>query len=212
MCGGVAQSTPYIGHPAYKAMGGRAGYTLATGLFVGLGGMLGVVAAIVDVIPVAAVVPILVFIGLEIISQSYRACPDRHAPAVTLAFLPSVAYLVLIYFDQFAGAAQGPLPSRLAETHGVMRVLGHGFIVTAMIWGGAAAHLLDRKMSQAGIYLGVAAVLSLFGVIHSTMPHGDIYLPWRCGSSVPFTLGAAYAVTAITLALVTRASRSVSRT
>ena len=29
--GGVAQSTPYIGHPAYKAMKARAGYTLATG-------------------------------------------------------------------------------------------------------------------------------------------------------------------------------------
>src|SRR6185369_11517318 len=27
--GGVSQSTPYIGHPAYKAMGSRAGYTLA---------------------------------------------------------------------------------------------------------------------------------------------------------------------------------------
>jgi len=26
VCGGVSQSTPYIGHPAYKAMGGRAGY------------------------------------------------------------------------------------------------------------------------------------------------------------------------------------------
>src|SRR5262249_23937709 len=30
--GGVIQSTPYIGHPAYKAMGARAGYTLATAL------------------------------------------------------------------------------------------------------------------------------------------------------------------------------------
>ncbi|HPS77612.1 MAG TPA: hypothetical protein PLS53_05595, partial [Thermoanaerobaculaceae bacterium] len=41
MCGGVAQSTPYIGQPAYKGMGSRAGYTLITGLFVGLGGILG---------------------------------------------------------------------------------------------------------------------------------------------------------------------------
>src|ERR1043166_5543036 len=41
VCGGVSQSTPYIGHPAYKAMGGRAAYTLATGLFIGVGGMLG---------------------------------------------------------------------------------------------------------------------------------------------------------------------------
>ncbi len=30
--GGVIQTTPYIGHPAYKAMGGRAAYTLATAL------------------------------------------------------------------------------------------------------------------------------------------------------------------------------------
>ena len=29
VCGGVSQTTPYIGHPAYKAMGGRAAYTLA---------------------------------------------------------------------------------------------------------------------------------------------------------------------------------------
>src|SRR5258705_328053 len=37
-CGGVVQNTPYIGHPAYKAMGARAGYTLATGLGLGAGG------------------------------------------------------------------------------------------------------------------------------------------------------------------------------
>src|SRR3989442_566404 len=37
LCGGVVQNTPYIGHPAYKAMGARAGYTLATGLVIGGG-------------------------------------------------------------------------------------------------------------------------------------------------------------------------------
>lgn len=212
--GGVAQSTPYIGHPAYKAMGGRAGYTLATGLFIGLGGMLGIVSVIVDLIPVAAIVPILVFVGLEIISQSYRACPDRHAPAVTLAFLPSVAYLVLIYFDQFAGflASTGAdLTPELARTHGVMQVLGHGFIVTAMIWGGAVAHLVDRKMAQAGLYLLLAAALALFGVIHSVTPQGEIYLPWRTGSTLPYAVGAAYAVTAAVLGAVHLVSRRVSR-
>ncbi len=39
--GGVSQTTPYIGHPAYKDMGARAAYTLATGVFIGLGGILG---------------------------------------------------------------------------------------------------------------------------------------------------------------------------
>src|SRR5262249_60317905 len=36
-CGGVVQNTPYIGHPAYKGMGARAGYTLATAIVIGAG-------------------------------------------------------------------------------------------------------------------------------------------------------------------------------
>jgi AGZA family xanthine/uracil permease-like MFS transporter len=35
-CGGVVQNTPYIGHPAYKAMGARRLYA-ATGLVIGAG-------------------------------------------------------------------------------------------------------------------------------------------------------------------------------
>jgi AGZA family xanthine/uracil permease-like MFS transporter len=60
--GGVLQTTPYIGHPAYKKMGGRAGYTLATGLFIGLGGILGYISFIANYLPVEVVVPILIFI------------------------------------------------------------------------------------------------------------------------------------------------------
>src|SRR5207244_7256306 len=55
LCGGVAQSTPYIGQPAYKRMGSRAGYTLLTGLFIGLAGVLGHVGFIVELIPRASV-------------------------------------------------------------------------------------------------------------------------------------------------------------
>ena len=89
--GGVSQTTPYIGHPAYKAMGGRAAYTLATGLVVGLGGIFGYLAFVADALPKPVLAPILVFIGLEITGQSYLSPPRRHAAAVTLAVMPSVA-------------------------------------------------------------------------------------------------------------------------
>jgi AGZA family xanthine/uracil permease-like MFS transporter len=88
LCGGVAQSTPYIGQPAYKGMGARAGYTLATGLFIGLGGMLGYVSFIVELIPRAALAPILVFVALDIMVQAFQACPARHGPAVGVAVFP----------------------------------------------------------------------------------------------------------------------------
>src|SRR5205814_4744384 len=51
VCGGVVQNTPYIGHPAYKAMGARAGYTLATGLVIGVGAAVGVLSLLVTLLP-----------------------------------------------------------------------------------------------------------------------------------------------------------------
>ena len=102
--GGVIQNTPYVGHPAYKAMGARAGYTLATGLVIGLGAMAGVVSLLVGLVPEAAVAPILVFVGLEITAQAFLATPPRHAPAVALAFVPTTAALVMIELSGILGS------------------------------------------------------------------------------------------------------------
>ena len=99
-CGGVIQTTPYIGHPAYKAMGGRAAYTLATALFIGSAGVLGFFGLFYQYIPQAAVFPILVFIGLEIAGQSFIATPPRHYPAVAFACVPAIAFLSLHFAGQ----------------------------------------------------------------------------------------------------------------
>src|SRR5205823_12842493 len=69
LCGGVIQTTPYIGHPAYKTMGGRAAYTLATALFIGAAGYFGWFTVFFAILPKAAMFPILVFVGLEITAQ-----------------------------------------------------------------------------------------------------------------------------------------------
>ena len=77
MCGGVIQSCPYIGHPAYKEMGGRSGYTIATGIFIGLGAVCGYLSFFVSLLPEAAVAPILIFIGIEITAQAFEATPPQ---------------------------------------------------------------------------------------------------------------------------------------
>ena len=189
----MSQSTPYIGHPAYKAMGGRAGYTLATGLFIGLGGIFGYIAFMADALPKPALAPILVFVALDITEQSYLATPKRHAAAVTLAIFPSVAQLVQIFLSQMyngalMSAAIDPAGTMKATgltnpdficTCAVMILLAHGFILTAMLWGGALAFLIDRRSAAAATTFVVCAVLSFFGFIHSITPSGGIYLPWR---------------------------------
>ncbi len=193
--GGVLQSTPYIGHPAYKDMGGRSGYTLATALFIGLGGVVGYLSFFVNLLPKAAVAPILIFIGMEITAQAFEATPKKHARAVAFAFIPVIAYLLVIELNStvanlsksVADLTGGPL-----ETYHAALVLGNGFIITSMIWGAAIAFIIDHRLHTASFYFYAAAVLSLFGIIHSPMADGGLFLPWRAGSPVPVMLFAAY--------------------
>jgi AGZA family xanthine/uracil permease-like MFS transporter len=209
-CGGVIQNTPYIGHPAYKAMGGRAAYTLAVALFIGGAGIFGWFTHLFEWLPEAAAFPILVFIGLEILAQSFRATPERHFPALALAILPALAYLVLIAVDEVL--PDGPLAAHTAVGVQSLRCLANGFIVTSLLWASALAAVLDGKLPRAAGYLGIAGICSLFGIIHSPLRPAAIALPqhvWermsqepalRCQS--PYHWAAAYALAAVLLMLL----------
>jgi AGZA family xanthine/uracil permease-like MFS transporter len=209
LCGGVAQSTPYIGHPAYKAMGGRAAYTLATGLFVGVGGALGLMPFILRAIPEAAITPILLFVGIEIIAQAFVVSPRRHAPAVAFAAVPVVGYLVLIQTEGLLGKLDPALtlPESVTAERDLLRAVGHGFILTAMLWGGLLADLIDGRLRAAAAYALVLACFALFGVVHSVTPAGDVYLPWRLGGAQVWQIAAGYAVVAAGLAAASRLAR-----
>ena len=207
LCGGVIQSTPYIGHPAYKDMGGRSGYTLATALFIGLGGILGYLSFFVDLLPEAAVAPILVFIGIEIMAQAFEATPRRHYRAVALAFLPIVACLVQIEF----GLILGNLGKTAVDLSGDMltafkatQLLGNGFIVTSLLWGGAFAELLDRRTGRSALFLLICAGATLCGIIHSPLPSGALFPPWAPPDPMTLHLATGYGVMALLFLLLGR--------
>ena len=208
VCGGVAQSTPYIGQPAYKGMGARAGYTLLTGIFIGLGGMLGYISFIVEAIPRAVLAPILIFVALDIMSQSFLACPPRHAAAVAFSFLPSVARLVQIklgdptlvapaHFTELLNTPGKELPSALVTV-----ALGNGFILTAMLWGAFLAEMIDRRLKICALYLGILAAFSFFGLIHSPLPDGSMALPWALAMPLQRTVAYQFSAAYLLLALL----------
>jgi AGZA family xanthine/uracil permease-like MFS transporter len=182
LCGGVIQTTPYIGHPAYKAMGGRAAYVLATALFIGGAGLIGYFSVLFLWIPEAAVLPILIFIGIEITAQSFHATPRRHYAAIAVACIPAIAKLVSIQLGMFFGAIDySRVPAGDAaflQGHAlVINVLAGGFIFTSLIWASAVAKIIDRRFKIAAWYLVAAAVLVLFGVMHSPLPGDRMFWP-----------------------------------
>src|SRR5262245_60246448 len=81
----------YIGHPGWKAMGGRIGYSAATGLMVVVLSWFGIIAVLLSLVPVVAISPILLYIGMLIGAQAFQETPKSHAPAIVLAFVPHLA-------------------------------------------------------------------------------------------------------------------------
>jgi adenine/guanine/hypoxanthine permease len=219
LAGGVAQTTPYIGHPAFKEMGARSGYTLLTGIFIGVGGVLGYLANLIELVPLAALAPVLVFLALNITSQAFTAVPARHAAAVAISFFPSIARLLTIELSDPKFVA----PERLAQLltapeHGlpafsVIVALGNGFIITATIWAALVVELTEHRLRSAAAYLAAGGTLSFFGIVHSVRLDGSAYALWQLqgtARNVATQFCAGYFVLAAALLLLSLQSRASS--
>jgi len=133
----------------------------------------------VQIIPPAAVSPILIFVGFEIAAQSIETA-EGDLSAVLLAFIPSIADLVLIQMNSLLGSLGkgiADLSVDMVNTLKAVTVLGNGFILTAMLWGSAVSFLIHRKMKGFVLTMAATVLLTLFGIIHSVRPDGGIYLP-----------------------------------
>lgn len=177
--GGVAQSTPYIGHPAYKSMGASAGYTILTAITIGIGSILGITGLLVDVIPEAAVTPILLFIGIEIIKQAFSETPQKHIEATIFSFLPIIGYLGLLNYDTIVGSLTNiPIPDNIKTEHKILMTIGHGFILTSLLWGATLTYIIERNLKGFTITLIILILFTMVGLIHSPLPNGSMFLPW----------------------------------
>jgi len=178
----------YIGHPGWKAVGGRIGYSLATGVVIALVCFLGVTALLLAIVPLVAILPILLYIGLVIGAQAFEATPPRHAPAVILALLPNIANWCQSQIDGALGAAgtsaQAVGLDKLAGNGVIyrgMELFGGGATLAGLILGAIAAFIIDRQFEKAAIYAGIGAVLAYFGFINGTQ--------LAVGNSAPIALG-----------------------
>ncbi|MHC1479244.1 hypothetical protein ACYJW8_03255 [Frateuria aurantia] len=211
ICGGVAQTTPYIGQPSYKAMGARTSYTLITGLIIGLGGMLGYLSTIVELLPLSVLAPILVFVAIGITTQSFEATPSRYAGAVVFSFFPPIARMLTLklsdptYLSPERFAALFHTGAGGISELAVVTVLGNGFIITSMIWASFVVAMIDGRLGRAALILLLGALLTACGIIHSVLLSGGVYLPWSLPAdmrSMVWQFTGAYVVLAVVLLLL----------
>ena len=164
----------YIGHPGWKAIGGRIGYSAATGVMVLVLSWFGILALLMAVIPVVAITPILLYIGMLIGAQAFQETPRSHAPAVVLALVPQVAAWGKLMIDSSLGAAGTNAAAvgldklgQVGVIYHALEVLGGGAILVSLILAAIAALVIDRKMVQAAGFAVAGAGLTFFGFMHS---------------------------------------------
>ncbi|MGA3120843.1 MAG: regulator [Polyangiaceae bacterium] len=163
----------YIGHPGWKAMGGRIGYSAATGLTVIVLAWLGIISVMMAVIPVVAISPILLYIGMLIGSQAFQETPKSHAPAIVLALTPHVAAWGKLQIDNALGAAGTSASAvgldKLGQVgvlyHG-LAVMGGGSILGGLVLGAIGVFIIERQFMKASTFALVGAILTFFGFMH----------------------------------------------
>jgi len=178
----------YIGHPGWKSVGGRIGYSFATGVVISLVCFTGLTALLLAVVPLVSILPILLYIGLVIGAQAFETTPGRHHPAVILAMLPNIASWAQNQIDGALGAA-GTTAAKVGfdklAGHGViyhgLELFGGGGTLTGLMLGATAAFIIDRRFNRAAVYALGSAVLAYFGVINGTA--------LGFGNSAPVALG-----------------------
>jgi AGZA family xanthine/uracil permease-like MFS transporter len=165
----------YIGHPGWKAMGGRIGYSAATGIMVIVLSWFGVISLMTAVIPVVAISPILLYIGMLIGSQAFQESPHRHAPAIVVALVPSIAAWGKLQIDNALGAVSN-IHQVSAEMIASMKqvgimyhglsVLGAGSILSGVVLGAITVFITDREFAKASAFAGAGGLLTSFGLMH----------------------------------------------
>ncbi|MCB9851012.1 MAG: NCS2 family permease [Phycisphaerales bacterium] len=182
--GSCFPTTIYIGHPGWKGLGARAGYSTLNGLVITLICFGGAIATVNSIVPLDAGIAIVLWIGVVITAQAFQATPREHAPAVAIGLFPAIAAwgatVVMGAFMVSGGATieQVLEGNARAEVNGFlihgMLLMERGYIFTCMIVAAIAALLIDRRMVSAAIWCFVGAGLTLIGLTHAYQISGNV--------------------------------------
>ena len=171
--GSAFPTTIYIGHPGWKRLGARSGYSALNGIFITLLCLTGTIQTVLRFIPLEAGIGILLYIGIIIVAQSFQETPKEHALAVAVGLFPALAAwgLLMVETGLKAGgkslyeAGLAPFAQSLA-IHGMIS-LERGFIFTSMILAAIGVFLIERQFFRAAFWSLAAALFAAVGIIHA---------------------------------------------
>ena len=191
--GSAFPTSIYIGHPGWKSMGARAGYSTLNGIFVTIICLTGTISLVAWAIPIEAGLAIFIWIGMVLAAQAFEVTPRRHYIAVVLGMIPGIiAWSVTLLKSSLRATGHGTVEGFTFSPEHISLLrsanvfieggfaLEQGFLYTAMILSAITVYIIDRKFIRAASWSLAAALLCLIGLMHAYQYTGSdtvVHLP-----------------------------------
>ncbi|MFC2821954.1 MAG: hypothetical protein ACFN3H_04200, partial [Spirochaetales bacterium] len=207
--GGVVPNTVWLGHAGLKKSQAGIGYSVVSGLVLGLAGFFGLFTFLNSVVPASICAVTFLWCAVVMVAQAFKDNDRKHYAAVVVAMIPPIAdYL----YTQVTGTASLAnlwteiQVSGLAEYSsevtrslidaGVMwnGVPGTkaGAIIIGILLGTIVTFIIDRKMLKVAVVAVAGYLLSCFGFIHSAQLGFYPFSPFALGYLVVAVLAAIF--------------------
>jgi AGZA family xanthine/uracil permease-like MFS transporter len=172
--GSAFPTTVYIGHPGWKGLGARSGYSVINGAIMTVICFTGLMSVIEASIPLEAGYPILLWIGIVITAQAFQTTPAIHAPAVALGLMPAISSWGLNLLRQFinsegkytTGQVNEIIANTIPHLKGIL-VFSEGALFSAMFLSAVAVYLIEKNFLKAFYWTLPLIIFSFFGFVHS---------------------------------------------
>lgn len=169
-------ATIYVGHPGWKAIGSRAGYSTLNAVVISIIAYTGTLSYISYVFPVEAGMAIVIWSGVVMCAQSFEKTPRRHAAAVVFGLIPALAaFCALLVKRTIRAMGDGGVPEDLMDRFAAtgdlyaegLFALEAGYIYTSIFLAAGSVWIIERRFKRAGIIFLAAAGCSALGLMHS---------------------------------------------
>lgn len=167
-------TTVYFGHPGWKSLGARAGFSVVNAVLYLVICTTGLTGVLMALIPTEAVMVLLIFVGFSVTEATFRSMEKKYYHVVLLSLIPVLFQYVQTLISssvQAAGTTLEAVPVEQFLEYSVplkgICYLGNGAFLSSLLLAGVLACVVDRRYRAAGWFSLSMALCAAVGMIHN---------------------------------------------
>lgn len=163
----------YFGHPGWKSIDARAGFSVVNGILYLVLCCTGLTSVMMAAIPAEAVMVLLVYVGLAVTDTTFQSVDKKYYPAILLSLMPILFQYIQTMIGSAVQAAGTTLTALTEEQFAAYSVpirgieyLGNGAFLSSLLLAGLLAYVVDKRYKRAAAFAIALAGCSAVGMIH----------------------------------------------